>query len=345
MFNIIKKFIRENRNFILVCIAVVLIGLFLYGNLQPKALAETMAWIYPGEPACSASAEYSDGRVIDVLKPEYFNVNNSGVLDLATEQSAGCNGFSPDNLAGIKKYSKEQYITVANTGASGLSVFLARSTTNEADINTLVSFVVNNDVTGIEIDFENFSSWDGNMYLEYKQFLQKLGDALHAKNKKLMIDGPAIVSAEQNLFIFKYGDMAKLPIDKVVILIYDYEFDHGVGQPVSPIGWIQDVISATKKNFPDTSKITAGIPSYGYVGSKSTGQIKLLTFDQTRNELGFIDSVRDPASLEMTWTNGDNVYFYQDSQSMALKVKVIQNMGISSISIWHLGGNPWYNFK
>jgi len=77
-------------------------------------LLELQAWLFPGAPACNSSNEYTDGRKIDVLKPQYYDLHDNGVLELLTVQNAGCNGYSPANAASIKKYSREQYITISS---------------------------------------------------------------------------------------------------------------------------------------------------------------------------------------------------------------------------------------
>lgn len=304
---------------------------------------EVMAWIYPGEPTCTAAAEYSDGRRIDILKPEYFLVDENGKLILLTLEGSGCNGYSKQNVSDIKKYSKEQYVTVSSSYAGSTELFLTAALNSDNSVNTLVSFVVENKMTGVEIDFEDFGAWTGDLYLKYKQFLKKLGDALHEKNKKLMIDGPAASNQEQeNWFVWRYGDFRDLPVDKIVVMAYDYQYDYGVGQPVSPDLWVQNTIKWTLDKFPDKNKISIGLPSYGYKGAAGSHQFSLLTYEQIKKEPRFKTAVRDGASHEMNWQNGDDFYFYQDGQSMSEKLRVIQNAGVISVSVWHLGGNSWF---
>ncbi|MDD5083656.1 MAG: glycosyl hydrolase family 18 protein [Candidatus Moranbacteria bacterium] len=304
---------------------------------------EVMAWIYPGEPACKAPDEYANIGIVDVLKSEYFTVSDEGKLVFLTEKEAGCNGYSPENVAGMKKHSKGQYATVSSSYAKNMDVFLRKSLGGDDTIRTLVEFVVNNDMTGIELDFEDFGGWTGDIYPRYKEFVSALGDALHKKGKKLMIDGPAIANEEEaGWFSWRYEDMAVLPVDYAVIMLYDYQFDHGTGTPIAPIPWMKEVIARTKEKLPDIRKIVVGIPSYGYKGTIRKSQITILTYEQLRQEKGFETAVRDADSGEMTWRRGDVVYFYQDSESMRIKRKVIESLGITSVSVWHLGGNPWF---
>ncbi len=306
--------------------------------------SEVMAWVYPGNPTCAAKREYSDGRRITILKPEYFNIDENGQLILLTEKNNGCNGYSLSNVADLKKYSTQQYVTISSSYAVSMNLFLDNSLDDSNNIDTLVSFVVDNNLTGLEIDFEDFGGWDKEVYDKYKKFLLKLGTALHEKKKKLMIDGPATSNVvEDAWYVWRYSDFNNLPVDKIVVMAYDYQYDQGAGQPVSPIAWIKNTINWTLKKIDDKSKLSLGIPSYGYKGSVGAHKFSLLTYEQIKKEPGFDTATRDPESFEMTWSNGNNIYFYQDAESMSKKLQTIQAAGIKSVSVWHLGGNLWFN--
>lgn len=309
----------------------------------PTASTEVMAWVYPGAPSCNAKAEFSDGRSIQVIKSEYFTVDGSGNLVLLTASTAGCNGYSVANLASAKASSQRQYATVSSAYSGSMDIFLTNANANNVAVDTLVKFTVDNGIEGIELDFEDFGSWSASSYASYKQFVTKLGNALHAKNKKLMIDGPAIANAgEQSWFLWRYEDFANLPVDKIVVMSYDHQFDHGAGTPVAPLSWIKDVAKFTLSKYPYPDKLTMGIPSYGYRGTANTYSIRILTYTQISKEPGFAKAKRDAASQEMTWRQGRNVYFYQDAESMRQKLKAINDAGINSVSVWHLGGNRWF---
>lgn len=304
---------------------------------------EIMAWIYPGATACNVKSEYSDGRKIDILKPEYFTINEEGKLILLTVEDHGCNGYSPANVESVRRYSKEQYTTISSSYAGSMDLFLTESLEDSTNIDTLVAFTVDNKITGLEIDFEDFGGWSASSYQRYKEFITKLGNALHAKNKKLMIDGPATSnSIEEAWYVWRYADFNNLPVDKIVIMLYDYQYDQGVGQPVAPITWIQETIKFTVGKFPNKAKLSIGVPSYGYKGSTGTNRFSLLTYSQIEKEPGFAKAKRDSNSFEMTWEENGNIYFYQDSESLVKKIQTIKDLGINSVSIWHLGGNLWF---
>lgn len=303
---------------------------------------QTMAWIYPGNPACSASTEYADGRAIDILKSEFFTVRG-GTLTLLTTTNSGCNGYSPETIARLKQYSKEQYVTISSASTYDMDAFFKTALLqNSPDITTLVNFVVSNNLAGIELDFEDFSSWTPTSYTNYKQFASVLGTALHNSGKKLMLNAPAIsATSEESWFLWRYSDFVSLPVDTIVIMAYDYQFDHGVGSPITPLSWLKNVIAYTTARYPK-EKLSIGLPSYGYQGAAGTYRSTILTAAQIKTKPGYLTAARDPASGELTWKDGNSVYFYQDATSLRLKRDVVVSAGLNSISIWHLGGNEWF---
>ncbi len=300
-----------------------------------------MAWIYPGEPACNATQEFSDGRHIDILKPEFFTING-GSLTLLRQAEVGCNGYSPDFVNKIKRYSNQQFITVSSADANDMKSFLATALNDGKAITDLVDFVSKYNLTGIELNFEDFGNWDTQSYADFKKFVTELGNALHNQNKKLMIVGPPVSNrTEENWYLWRYEDFVNLPADHMVVMGYDYQFDHGSGNPVAPLDWLSEVISWISNRYPK-DKLTIGIPSYGYEGRRGRHDISILTFEQIANKPGFDKANRDERSAEMTWRQSGIFYVYQDSISMQEKINLVKSHGINSVSIWHLGGNPWF---
>ncbi len=304
---------------------------------------KVMAWIFPGEPACGAMDEIADGRRIDVLKPEYYQVSYTGDLRFLTETDYGCNAYSEANVAKVKKYSSEQFVTVASayTGMVGL---VSSPTKRQAAINELVTFVNNTGFTGVEIDFEDYGTWTKTDYANYKLFLTQLGDALHASGKQLMVDVPPMeINKPYAYYELSYADFNTLPVDYMVIMAYDHAFDEGVDAGLSPHLWVINVIKRAQAEITDPSKIVMGIPSYGYIGKKGTYSIDQKTYDQLKDMPGFASAVRHSASSEMTFTRGDQVYFYSDSKAVSFKKLVANLFGIYNVSVWHLGGNEWFD--
>ncbi len=302
-----------------------------------------MAWIYPGDPACNASNEYEDGRVIDTLKPQYYTLEHTGVLELLTVANSGCNAYSPANAAQIKHHSAHQYVTVSGNTTS-MNALVTSQEKRTLATNSLVKFLEQNTFTGVEIDFEGFARWTSVQYAGYKSFLTQLGNTLHANGFTLMIDGPA-VTADSGTYQWRYTDFNALPVDYIVVMEYDWQYDFGVGTPISPLSRMEEVTKGVLARITDPNKVVIGIPSYGYHGPTGTYAITIDTDAQSQMYAGYDTASRDSASDEMMWTSGNRVYDYSDSTTLNDKRTLLENLGVKFVSVWHLGGNQWFSGK
>jgi len=303
------------------------------------------AWVYPGEPGCSAKSEMADGRSIDVLKPEYFTISQSGRLELLSESRSGCNGYSTANVDWIKKYSEKQFVTVS-AHVTEMRLFLRNTDEANKAVETLIDWTVKNNFTGAELDWEDFSAWSETDYQLFLAFVKKLGSSLHAKGKELMVDGPAIGSAEQQgWYRWKYEDFSGLPVDWLVIMAYDYQADAGTGQPIAPNAWVTDSVQWVKAKTGSLEKIVLGVPAYGYTGKSDTYLASIKTAEQMKSAPGYAKAVRNNESGELEWRAGETAYVLADGRSLTLKRQLARELGITHISVWHLGGNEWFTGK
>lgn len=308
----------------------------------PNAVPPVMlgAWIYPdklGSPACSAPQEYSDGRKIDVIKPEYFRLEDSGSLTQITADQL-CNGYSAANAADIKAHSKQQFVTISG-GITGIVSLATHLSLYNTFVSTLTSFLSTTGFTGVELDIEGYGAWTTEQYTNYKSVITMLGNALHAANRRLMIDGPIIFNQQyQNYYKWKWEDFEALPVDYLVSMCYDLQYDNGAGTPVSSLQNIRDCCSWVKARISDHNRIVVGIPNYAYSGTLGQYQVKKATYQEAKNYPGFSTATRDTASGEMIWTVENTAYDYSDSTTLNMKVQAILAEGISNISIWSLGG-------
>lgn len=305
---------------------------------NPLAI-ETMAWIYPGEPACF-SAIKTDKVKLSVVKPEYFIVTDNGELETMTVSEYGCNGYSSQNVAKVKTLARKQFVTVSSDYSKNIADFLKRAEA-EKTVEFLVNFVVENNLTGIELDFEDVGGFDQNLVDNYLDFIKKLGNSLHQNQKELMVDLPAVSDkTEEGWYLLKYKSFNNLPVDYIVIMAYDYQYDHGIGNPVSPLTWLEKVILYSKSHIIDENKIVIGLPLYGYVGDYSSGNMRLLTRKQLTENSLFQTLQRDEASKELISPKlQGKILVAQDEVSLEAKIAVVKKSGLNKISLWHLGGS------
>jgi spore germination protein YaaH len=298
------------------------------------------AWVYPGPPSCTAMLEISDGRKIDVLKAEYFSLDDTGKIKLLTEANDGCNGFSIANVMLLKRYSTYQFVTVSTDHLS-MRLFFSDKSKYSSGITTLVDFVNKYDLNGVEIDFEDFSAWTDQDYYNYKTFLTDLSAKLHTVDKYLMIDGPPLTQSSQKDYKWDYKDINALPVDYIVVMAYDYQYDEGKGTFVAPNNWVKQIYEYVAEQV-DEHKLTIGIPSYGY-HTDDKGRILLDTAEQSKRLPGNSSAKFSEDAFEYYWEFDSQFYTTQRKEGLSKKVSFVTKLGAKSISIWHLGGNPWFN--
>jgi Predicted glycosyl hydrolase len=296
--------------------------------------------MFPSDKSCDASAEIADGRRIDVLKPQYYNLNDNGTL---TKLTTGCNAYSDANVALVKQYSSQQFVTVSGNTA-GMNALATNRNLTSAFLSEMYSFLQTSGFTGVELDFEGFGQWTAPQYANYKALIGVIGNALHARKAKLMIDGPAISdSTYQSYFLWKWEDFNNmLQVDFLTVMAYDEQADGGNGTPVASLSWLGNICQWMLSKIADHSRIIVGINSYGYHGKTGAYAAIKDTYQQSMLLPGFNTAKRDASSGEMTWTANGISYDYSDSTSLNLKLQTVLNSGISSVSVWHLGGNQWF---
>jgi len=134
-----------------------------------------------------------------------------------------------------------------------------------------------------------------------------------------------------------------------VVMAYDHEFDTACA-PVSPYSWLEQVVAYAQSQVA-ADDLTIGIPAYGYY-TTTCKRIDDITdnvaYTTMENEPGFpttptaVAAARDPSSGEIRWTSGHTFYDFVDSTSLNEKLQVVENMGVTDVSVWSLGGQPWF---
>lgn len=337
---------KQKRNRLLA--ALILIALVAIKGLQMTLpitdhLPLVQAWMYPGSPACSAMNEIADGRAIDVLKPQYYILEDSGVLRQITATSM-CNGYSVENVAVIKAHSNQQYVTISGS-ITGIQALSSSTILASNFATTLITFLHMTNFTGVEMDIEGSGGWSQRQYTTYKAVITSLGNALHAAGFKLMIDGPVIFNNQyQNYYPFwHWEDFNSVPVDYLVTMCYDLQYDDGAGTPVAPLSTITSCCQWMRARVTDHNRIVIGLNSYGYHGQAGSSVVIADTYQQSTKYPGFATATRDRSSGEMMWEDAGISYDYSDAITITGKVQAVVDTGLTNVSIWHLGGNQWIN--
>ncbi|MEW2516623.1 glycosyl hydrolase family 18 protein [Actinacidiphila alni] len=313
-------------------------------------------WLYPGgsgDSTCTAPAEYADNRVKNgALKPEYWSVNGKGKVTLESAADGSCNTYSAANVADLKAHSAFQYPTVSAMTTADVHALVSSSTNRGNAVSQLTSFVVDKQLSGVDVDMEDYWSWSAADLRNYKTFLKQLATALHAQGKKLVVDAPAMT---EDADFYDYADVSATGVDELDIMAYDEEFDTASGDrclPITPLDWLRQVTRYAQSKVPDPSRLVIALPSYGISAPDPcdldavTGNIQ---YSDMKHSPGFstdpatVAARRDPSSGEIRWVSGGKLYDYVDSKALDAKLAVLTSLGVTKVSVWSLGGgNPWF---
>ncbi|GCD79464.1 glycosyl hydrolase family 18 protein [Schleiferia thermophila] len=327
--------------------------MFAFGQYLPKWTLQ--GWTYPGysavDPTCWAYDEIIDGRFINVVKSEFLSVDENGYLDLK-EDGFICNHNTATNYEFLRSNVAYNLVTISGAFNSAFSSFkklLEDTQKINYFVNNALSFVVENDFDGVEINFEQFKLWQPIHWNNFKQLVTLLGDTLHYHSKMLCIIGPPFENhLDDNAVLWSYNQLKWLPVDYFVIMVYDY-FYCNLNAPVAPLNWFKNVLEYSILQIGDVSKIVVGINSYGYTTSELIDidnchfAQPLRTFSQILQNPNYLNATRDPDSYELFWEENGDYYWFSDALSLSKKLLTAASYGITNFSVWHLGGNPWFD--
>ncbi len=282
---------------------------------------------------------------IAILKPEYFDVNSRGKVVEETAAELPCNGFSAANLAEVKAAAQRVYVTVS-AGPAGVRALLDKSGRLLAGQQAIERFVVANNLNGVDLDFEP-SRWSESAWQSFMTFVSGIATSFQPTGRSVEVDLDAFTATPWDAE--RYADVATAGAH-LVVMAYDDELNVACA-PISPFNWLEAVTSYAKSQVP-LSDLTIGIPSYGYFTTTCkkiahvTDNVAYVTME---NEPGFpttaagIDALRDPGSGEIRWTSGNTSYDDVDSTALNDKLLVVESMGVTDVSVWSLGGQPWFS--
>ena len=327
------------------------------GVVLPRAVARRDGWIFP-DNTINGIAELAGGDFFAV-KPVWYEVNSTGVLVLRNSSTFGSNGYyTAANAKLIRDNSTEQYVCVSLANATWQDTLCSDPTKRANAIATLKQFCVDNDFTGVELDWEDYGSWTAGQYTNYKTFVTELGTSLHASGFKLLIDAPPIWNSStsttsdewtsrnsSSYYVFRYEDFETLPVDQIVIMAYDYQYDMSAGTANSPLAWSEDVFQWAKSKISNKARITMALPSAGYSGATGGYSITGRTYAYLSAQTGFSGATRDAASAELIWANAGTSYAAIDDTAMVAKIKRMEAIGADRVSLWHIGSNKYDNTR
>lgn len=205
-------------------------------------------------------------------------------------------------------------------------------------IRTLMDYVLEYDIDGINVDFESLSGETGE---HFTQFLREL--SIECRKNGIVLSVDNYVPRESNTFYNRkeQGVVA----DYVIIMGYDEHWGGGgVAGSVASIGYVRDGIEKTLEDVP-TEKVINAIPFYTRVWKTNNGEVtsEALGMEAAQN---FISNYNVPVTWdEETCQNYGEIemsgtlyqVWLEDARSIETKLTVMKNNNLGGVAAWKLG--------
>ncbi|MGV3541473.1 MAG: glycosyl hydrolase family 18 protein [Rufibacter sp.] len=259
-------------------------------------------------------------------------------------------------------------LTVTLFGASGNATLLNNPTARQNLINNLITVVKSRGGDGVNIDFESVATAEKE---ELTQFMNDVSERFHAEipGSRVSIALPALASKAA------YDVAAMTKVDDFLIMGYDYWYSGSpTAGPVAPLApssfafWgptlnlTKSVDDYLAKGIP-ASKLFLAIPFYGRrwattnntIGANSVTENSKVasasrTYAAAKEEIATKGYTRQwnaegAAPYYVYQENGQWFQtFYEDVQSLGMKMDLINSRNLAGMGIWALGyDNPSVN--
>lgn len=215
-----------------------------------------------------------------------------------------------------------------------------------------------NPYDGVTIDFENLR---GNMRNNFTDFLRKLNEELDLIGKSLYVTVQPNMKNSTYFDGYDFKAIGELA-DKVILMAYDYNaksipqdvMDSGfTTTPVTPFDEVYYALKTITDDITgvaDKNKVVLGISMSNIGWTVVDGQItnsrgntysysEIADMIDDGAEVKYSDKYKNPY-LIYDGDDGKEIVWYENSRSIADKVKLAEMLGVSGISVWRLGLIP-----
>lgn len=285
------------------------------------------------EGNASLTSVLANTQGLNTISPTWFSVvDNSGTIS----SLASADYVNQAHSMGLEVWGLiDNFSTTADT-----LTFLSDTQARNNIINQLMAQADAVGLDGINLDFESITEEQGPHYV---QFIRELSVACRNKGLVLSVDNPVPMPYTKHYDRKEQGIMA----DYVIIMGYDehHSGDTEAGS-VASLEFVKKGIEETLKEVP-AEKVINAIPFYTRVWIEPFGGGNL-----TSEVLGMDGTSRYIADkgMDVYWDEqaGQNIATYEgedalytiwveDEQSIAEKMKLIQENGLAGVAEWKLG--------
>lgn len=181
----------------------------------------------------------------------------------------------------------------------------------------------------------------------FETFTREAAEAVRAAGFRSSVDLAPKTSRDQRGLLYESHDYAALaqPVDRVLLMAYEWGYKYGPPQAVAPINQVRRVVEYALTEIP-AEKIWLGMPNYGYdwplpyeqgeTVARTIGNVEAVTIAwDNRAEIFFDETARSPYFV-YTRDGTEHVVWFEDLRSWQAKIDLVREYGLAGIGVWQL---------
>lgn len=228
------------------------------------------------------------------------------------------------------------------------SLLLNSMTARNRFIDQLIAFLVDNDLKGVNMDFENMHLRDQD------QYTQLIAELVYVAHKKGIIVSADVTVPDGSDNWSKVYDREKLSqhLDYMMVMTYDQHWASSpVSGTVSGITWMRQNVAKIMAVVPK-EKLILGVPLYTRIWTekisttepnKMVTQSKAITMVRAQEIIAEkkLKPIWDPVNGQyfVSYFEGDTLVkiWVEDLKSLALKAALVNEMNLAGLACWRRG--------
>lgn len=327
------------------------------GYIQKKKVSAADTTDYKRSFKAEAYSYFTMDEPVNLAWHQVTSTDANNYFADTTQNMTGVNVISPtwfsvsDNDGNVSSLASGEYVMQAHE--KGLKVWglvdnfsenmstttvLSNTAARQNLENQLVTYALKAGLDGINVDFESLSEDVG---IHFLQFLRELSIQCHENNLVLSVDNPV---PEDFTSHYDRAEQGKV-VDYVIIMGYDEHYVGSDAGSVASLPWVEQGVKDTLAEVPAKRTILA-IPFYTRLWKTTDGGAltsEAIGMDQAQQAISDngAETYWDKTTSQNYGTyEGDGATYqiwFEDSKSIAEKVKLIPKYKLAGVAEWKLG--------
>jgi spore germination protein YaaH len=271
---------------------------------------------------------------LNVVSPTWFYLKNTNG-DVTSKIDKSYINWAHDNRYNVWAAFKNDGI-----GIEGTSAVITDMKKREKMINQIADFATENEINGINVDFENMKETDIN---EYSQFIRELSAMLRNKGLTVSVDVTVPDGSPTWSLCYNRKELNDA-VDYIILMAYD---QNGVSSSkagsVASLNWVEANIKKMLNLGVEKRKLILGIPFYSRIwtiqgdtlSSYTVGMQDQMNYLNMQNKEWLEDEGQ--YYVEYTYNNKIVKLWAEESESIAEKVRLSKEYELAGVAAWRRG--------